>query len=191
MQHATDARTGSSADDRPERPTSMSLADALPQIYDALRRLAQAQLSNRPPQTLQATAIVHEAFLRLLRKHGDRCQSTRQLFFSAARAIHDLLVERARQRACLKRGGGRRRVALDGLSTPADAPPETLLALHRSLELLRHDSPRQHALVLLRFFAGLTEPQAAAVLGISLRTAQREWRFVRARLRHELSPDHS
>jgi RNA polymerase sigma factor (TIGR02999 family) len=141
---------------------------------------------------------VHEAVARLLGSGRDGWANERQFFFSAARAMHDILVESARRRASLKRGGdgdgngGRRRVELEDsdvarLALPAGAPTTDILALHEALERLKQDEARWHEMVMLRFFAGLTAQETADAMGMPLRTLEREWRYVRARLHRELS----
>jgi RNA polymerase sigma factor (TIGR02999 family) len=157
----------------------------LPLVYDELRRLAQARLGGRSGHTLQATALVHEAYLRLFSKAEAGWESRGHFFFAAARAIHDILVESARRKAAQKRGGDRRKVDLGMLEIASEAPAEDMLALAEALEILGQEDPQAHRLVLLRFFAGLSEEQSAEVLGMSERTLRREWRYARARL-HEL-----
>lgn len=157
--------------------------DLLPLVYDELRRMAAHRLARTPPgQTLQATALVHEAYLRLLGEAQPGWESRGHFFFAAARAVHHILVERARQKATLKRGGDRRRVSLENLRVAEDAPPDDLLALNDALEQLAARDPQAHRIVMLRFFAGLSESETAAVIGVSERTLRREWRFARAEL---------
>ena len=166
---------------------SEAAADLLPLVYGELRRLAEARMTAVPPgQTLQATALVHEAYLRLVGTDDPGWQSRGHFFFAAARAIHDILVEQARRKARLKRGGDRRRVPGSDLQVAVAAPSEDMLALSECLERLEREDPTQHQLVMLRFFAGLTAEQTAEVMGISRSTLQREWRFVRAQLRRDL-----
>ena len=162
-------------------------ADLFPQLYDELRRLAHARLAELTPgQTLQPTALVHEVFLRLADR-PDAFDGTRHFFFAAARAMHDILVERARQRASLKRGGGRGRLDLDHLVIAHESPDDAMIALSEALADLQRTDPRKHQLVMLRFFAGCTAEEAAAALAISDSTAAREWRFARAWLHQRLS----
>jgi RNA polymerase sigma factor (TIGR02999 family) len=173
--------------------TAGHAADLVPKVYSELRRLAAVRLGRLPPgQTLQATALVHEAVARLLGRGAQNWQDSGHFFFAAARAMHDILVEEARRKLSAKGGGGRRRIGLDQaaalrLRFPADAPPADLLALHEALERLKADEPRWHQLVLLRFFAGLNAEQCAAAMCVGLRTVERDWRFIRARLHRELA----
>ena len=157
--------------------------DLLPLVYDELRKLAgQRMASERPGQTLQATALVHEAYVRLVNVDETKRWNGRGHFFAAAaEAMRRILVERARGRASLKRGGDRKRLELDTLTSDSGREPsEELLALDEALvELARHD--RQAAeLVKLRYFAGLTHQEAADVLGIGRRTADGLWALARA-----------
>jgi RNA polymerase sigma factor (TIGR02999 family) len=160
----------------------------LPLVYAELRSLAVARMRKTPVgQTLQPTALVHEAYLRLVGTDDPGWDSRGHFFFAAARAMHDILVEQARRRASLKRGGGWNRTHADELVIAIDAPPDELLALADALEVLRHQDERGHKLVMLRFFGGLTLADAAAALGISPATAKRDWQFVRTKLHRELT----
>ncbi len=166
--------------------------DLLPVVYGELRALAAAYMDKTPVgQTLQPTALVHEAYLRLIGKGQHDWQDRGHFFFAAARAMRDILVEQARQKASLKRGGDRRRIDADKLVIAFDSPPDELLALNGALEVLERDDSRKHRLVMLRFFAGLTTEEAAEVIGISVRTAERDWRFVKAWLHKQLAGDGS
>ena len=140
-----------------------------------------------PGQTLQATALVHEAYLRLVGDDDPGWNSRGHFFGAAARAMRDILVEQARRKASLKRGGDRRREgdAAD-LAIAIDAPASDLLALDELLERLEEQDPRKAQVVMLRFFAGLTNPQIAEILGVSLPTVERDWRFARSWLQREL-----
>ena len=163
--------------------------ELLPLIYEELRALAgQKLLHESPGQTLQATALVHEAYLRLVQPEGAQWKSHRQFFHAAAEAMRRILIDRAREKKSLKRGGGQRRVELDeafagdnGTSQPID-----LLALDEALHKLIQEDLRKADLVKLRYFAGLTIPQAAEVLGISHATAERDWDYARSWLRVEI-----
>jgi RNA polymerase sigma factor (TIGR02999 family) len=163
-------------------------AELLPIVYDELRKLADSWMARKPPgQTLQATALVHEAYLRLVGDEDGEWENRRHFFFAASRAMHDILVEEARRKASLKRGGGRRRVSPENLVVAFEAPGEDILALDEALGRIERDDPRKHSIVLLRFFAGLTAEETAKVMDLSLRTVEREWRFIRARLHKELT----
>jgi RNA polymerase sigma factor (TIGR02999 family) len=152
----------------------------LPLVYDELRRLATRQLAAETPgQTLDATALVHEAYLRLLGPAEPRRYRDRAHFFTAAAtAMRRILIDSARKKHTQKRGGARRRQPLDGVAAPE--PDDELLALDQALEQLAAHDPAKARLVELRYFAGLTSKQAAQVLGISTSTADRYWAYARA-----------
>jgi RNA polymerase sigma factor (TIGR02999 family) len=158
-------------------------------VYDELRRMASGMLAGeRPGQTLQPTALVHEAYLRLASGAGEKLADPRYFFAAAAEAMRRILVDRARRRSAAKRGGGRRRVELN-LADPATSPPDGLLALDEALASLAAEDARKAELVKLRFFAGLTSREAAEVLGVSLATAERWWAYARAWLFAALRDD--
>jgi RNA polymerase sigma factor (TIGR02999 family) len=161
----------------------------LPLVYAELRRLAQQRLAQeRPGQTLQATALVHEAYLRLAGGPADQEWEGRGHFFAAAaEAMRRILVENARRKGRIKHGGGRLREAADLDALDASAAPDDLMDLHEALERFAVEQPRKAKLVELRFFGGLTLEQAAEVLGISLSTADRSWRYARAWLHEAMS----
>jgi RNA polymerase sigma factor (TIGR02999 family) len=160
----------------------------LPLVYDELRKLAAQRLAQeKPGQTLEATALVHEAYLRLVDGDQARHWNNRGHFFAAAaEAMRRILVEGARRKARLKHGGGRRRRELHPDLAAAPEPDEDLLALDAALAKLAHTDPLKARLVELRYFAGLTGDQAAQTLGIAPRTADRHWVFARAWLRREM-----
>jgi len=160
----------------------------LPLVYDALRRLAAQKLAReKPGQTLQATALVHEAYLRLVAKGDELGWDSRGHFFAAAaEAMRRILVENARRKASVKRGGGQQRVPFDQALPVAEQSPEQILALEEALaELEQHDAQAAR-LVKLRYFAGLTHQQAAELLGITRRAADRLWALARAWLHQRL-----
>src|SRR5437868_7168636 len=160
----------------------------LPLVYDELRRLAALKMAEeKPGQTLQATALVHEAYLRLVGGAEQTWKSRGHFLCAAAEAMRRILIEQARRKGSVKHGGGRRRVDLDEVA-PADSQPDNdhLLALDDALTRLARHEPVRAELVKLRFFGGLTMPEAAAALGISLATAERYWVFARAWLCAEL-----
>ena len=161
-------------------------ADLLPLVYDELRKLAAARMAaEKPGHTLDATALVHEAYLRLV---GDQHFDGEAHFFAAAaEAMRRVLVNHARDRARLKRGGGRNRVDLDRLTGPAAATDDDLLELDDALDRLAKEYPVAAELVKLRFFAGMTLGDAADALGIPRRTADRHWAFARAWLADALA----
>jgi RNA polymerase sigma factor (TIGR02999 family) len=161
----------------------------LPLVYDALRQLAAAKLANeKAGQTLQATALVHEAYLRLVDVEKVQNWNSRGHFFmAAAEAMRRILVENARRKEQVGRGGNLRRIPIDEAEMVADAPSEELLALDESLRRLEGLDPQAAKLVKLRYFAGMTMSQAADALGVSLRTAERNWTYARSWLHRDLS----
>jgi RNA polymerase sigma factor (TIGR02999 family) len=165
-------------------------ADALlPLVYEQLRRLADQQMRReRPDQTLQATALVHEAYLRLVDETGMLHWDGRWHFFAAAaESMRRILIEQARRRSRLKRGGDLRRVSIDDAQLIVHDPPVELLALDEALQKLAVKHPQKVQLVKLRYFAGLTIEQAAQALSISTATADRHWSYARAWLYREMS----
>ncbi len=171
--------------------------ELLPLVYDELRKLAASRLAQeKPGQTLQATALVHEAFLRLVdRPDGvpggalKHWNSRGHFFAAAAEAMRRILVEQARRKHRIHHGGGRTRVKLDA-ACPIEMPPtDDLLSIDEALTRLAARDPVRAELVKLRFFAGLTMPEAAQALGVSLATAERYWTFARTWLYAELNPD--
>jgi RNA polymerase sigma factor (TIGR02999 family) len=160
----------------------------LPLVYDELRTLASRRLGREAPgQSLQATALVHEAYLRLVGGDPGRRWGGRAHFFAAAaEAMRRILIDRARDRRRLKRGGGRGRVDLDLGSVPLDAPGDDLIDLDEALTELAREDPLCARLVALRFFAGLTQAEAAEALGLARRTADRHWAYARAWLYERL-----
>ncbi|HMC10620.1 MAG TPA: sigma-70 family RNA polymerase sigma factor [Pirellulaceae bacterium] len=152
----------------------------LPLVYDGLRKLAAAKLAQeKPGQTLQATALVHEAYVRMVGSETQRTYRDRSHFFAtAATAMRRILVDIARGKRSDKRGGIRARKPLEDVAAPV--PDDELLALHEALDQLAADDPVKAQLVELRYFAGLTGDQAADVLGISSSTADRHWVFAKA-----------
>jgi RNA polymerase sigma factor (TIGR02999 family) len=160
--------------------------DLLPLVYDELRKLAAARLAQEPEgQTLQPTALVHEAWLKLA--GSEQAWSGRGHFFSAAaEAMRRILIDRARQRKRERHGGGRTRVKLDGVDMAVATDDDTLLEVNEALQKLSQESPQKAQLVKLRYFGGLTLSEAAQALGISLATAKRHWAYARAWLLCEL-----
>jgi RNA polymerase sigma factor (TIGR02999 family) len=163
-------------------------AQLLPLVYDELRRLASRQLAKEPPcQTLQATALVHEAYLRLVGTKAEASWDGRGHFFAAAaEAMRRILVDNARRKRRRKRGGGLVRQGLDEAELLAPKPSEDLLALDEALTLLAATDRAAADLVQLRYFGGLSISEAAEVLGISSRTAGRVWKYARAWLHQQL-----
>jgi RNA polymerase sigma factor (TIGR02999 family) len=178
-----------------ERGNSGAAHKLLPLVYNELRQLAAARLAQETPgQTLQATALVHDAYLRLIgpidseSKHWD---NRGHFFAAAAEAMRRILVEQARRKSRLKRGGARKRIDLDSACAVSEAPSIDLLALDEALSKLATNQPDKAELVKLRFFAGLTMPEAAAAMGISLATAERYWTFARNWLYAQMAEDRS
>jgi RNA polymerase sigma factor (TIGR02999 family) len=161
----------------------------LPLVYDELRQLAAHKLAHeKPGQTLQATALVHEAYLRLVgTDQAPRWDSRGHFFAAAAEAMRRILVDNARRKQRRKHGGDRQRVELDEAAPVSEAPAYDLVALDEALGRLAAREPVKAELVKLRFFAGLTVPEAAEILGLSLATAERYWTFARVWLYAELS----
>lgn len=164
-------------------PDAAAAEQLLAVVYDQLRKLAQQRMNaERRDHTLQATALVHEAYVRLMGDQPVAWANRAHFFAAAAEAMRRILVERARQRAAAKHGGGRRR---NELSTQMAADPdraEQVLAISEALERLAAEDPRKAELVKLRYFAGLTLAETAEALGISLATAERYWTYSRVRL---------
>jgi RNA polymerase sigma factor (TIGR02999 family) len=157
----------------------------LPLVYDELRKLAAQKLAQEiPGQTLQATALVHEAYLRLVDdKRASHWDSRGHFFAAAAEAMRRILIDQARRKQSRKRGGDRRRVELDAaalVAAPDEDPAENLLALDDALRQFEAEEPLKARLVKLRYFAGLPLPEAAQALGISVATAKRHWVYARS-----------
>jgi RNA polymerase sigma factor (TIGR02999 family) len=165
----------------------MAAEELVPLLYDELRRLAQQQLSGAGPQTLQATALVNEAFLRLVGRQGAGFENRQHFFFAAGRAMRDILVEQARRRAALKRGGGLARESIDSVEISLAEAGDDVLSLHTALTELEAEDPDKARLVTLRYFAGMTMEEIAAATSTPLRTLERDWRFVKAWLHARIS----
>jgi RNA polymerase sigma factor (TIGR02999 family) len=163
--------------------------DLLPLVYDELRRLAaQKRAQETPGQTLQATGLVHEAYLRLVDVEKAQHWNSRGHFFAAAaEAMRRILIDNAREKLALKRGGNRKRVPLAEVDPPAGTPPEDLLALDEALEQLMRLDSTAGQLVKLRYFAGLSVEQAASTLNLAAATAYRHWTFARAWLHSQVA----
>jgi RNA polymerase sigma factor (TIGR02999 family) len=165
-------------------------AQLLPLVYDELRRLAARRLAQeRPGQTLEPTALVHEAYVRLVGDRPEQNWDHRGHFFAAAaEAMRRILVDAARHKQAIRHGGGRRRVALQDHHRIMESPAD-VLALDEVLTRFASEEPAKAELVKLRFFAGLSTPEAASALGISVASAERWWAFARAWLYSELEQD--
>ncbi len=164
-----------------------ALEQLLPRIYEDLRRIARMQLARlRPGNTLDTTALVHEAYLKLFDESRVEPNDLDHFFALAARAMRQLLVDHARQRTTLKRGGGVAPVSLELLQVGVERQADTLLAIDQALAGLTRNNPRLTQVFECRFFAGLSEEETARALAVSLRTVQRDWAKCRAWLRREL-----
>ena len=174
-----------------ERGDPHAAEQLLPLVYDELRQLAAQKLAQeRPGQTLQATALVHEAYLRLVDTEKAQHWNSRGHFFAAAaEAMRRILVESARRKGRLKHGRQHQRVDLDSGCLVSAAPSLDLVALDEALTRLAETEPAKAELVKLRFFAGMTMPEAAAAMDISLATAERYWTFAKSWLYAELADD--
>jgi RNA polymerase sigma factor (TIGR02999 family) len=172
-----------------EQGDPLASEQLLPLVYDELRKLAAQKLAHeKPGQTLEATALVHEAYMRLLGKADEPHWNSRGHFFSAAaEAMRRILVESARRKSRLKHGREHPRIDLDSGCRVSAAPSLDLLALDEALSRLAEIEPAKAELIKLRFFAGLTMPEAAAALDVSLATAERYWTFAKSWLYAELA----
>lgn len=170
-----------------DRGEPQASEELLPLVYDELRRLARARMAREAPQTLQPTALVHEAYLRMVGGADPRWENRRHFFAAAAEAMRRILIERARRVARHKHGGDYAFVELPA-DTPTQEQPraEELLSLDMALERLEAQDEAMATVVKLRFFAGLTEPEIAAATGRSERTVRRQWVAARAWLRREM-----
>jgi len=168
-------------------------AELLPLVYEQLRALAARKMrQERPDQTLQATALVHEAYLRLVDTTKVQSWDSRSHFFAAAaESMRRILVDNARRRGRVKRGGKLNRVDLDTLELTVNEPPHQLLALDEAMTKLAEEHPEKTQLVKLRYFGGLSHEEAAQAMGISMSTADRHWAFARAWLYRCMARDGS
>lgn len=164
----------------------------MPLVYDHLRDVADGLMARSGRnQTLQPTALVNEAYVKLVRVQDENWAGRTHFFAVAATAMRQILIDKSRRRGAIKRGGDRERITLD--AAPGDEPPEhaDMLDLGRALEQLHENDPRAARVVELRFFAGMTEPEIAEVIGVSERTVRNDWRHARAWLRQTLSDETS
>jgi RNA polymerase sigma factor (TIGR02999 family) len=166
---------------------ALSLSEVMPAVYEELRRLARRYMvRERTAQTLQATALVNEAYLRLMRERKHFWQNRAHFCAIAAHAMREILVERARARGAIKRGGSRVRVSLVDAIAASEDPPLDVLALHESLERLTGLDPQLARLVELRFFGGLTVEETADALRSSPATVKRSWKMAKAWLKNDM-----
>jgi RNA polymerase sigma factor (TIGR02999 family) len=155
--------------------------ELLPLVYDELRRVALARMAQeRPGQTLQATALVHEAWLELAGSKDDGWENRAHFFGAAAHAMRRILMLKARRKSRLKHGGGQTRVNVDDVEIPAHDPDKKILLINEALERLEQEDPEQARVVVLKFFGGLTNEQVAVNLGISPRSVDRQWACAKA-----------
>ena len=165
--------------------------ELLPMVYEELRKLAAQRMARESPgQTLQATSLVHEAYLRLVGKEGQlgaNWDSRGHFFAAAAEAMRRILIDRAREKHAIKRGGGCQKPTLESLDLAIDVVPAEIVDLDAALTKLAAEDATKAELVKLRFFAGLTLKESAGILGISLTTADRYWAYARAWLYHEMT----
>jgi len=170
------------------RGESEAAARLLPLVYDELRRLARARMARLGPgQTLTPTELVHEAYLRVSGGKQDSFEGRRHFFFAVSRAMRDLIVEGARRRGSLKRGGSYLRLPVEVAELTIADPQENVLDLDLALKKLERESPDRAQVVVLSYFGGLTHPEIAEVLGLSRATVERRWSYARTWLRRELS----
>ena len=171
-----------------EQGDPSAAAELLPLVYDELRKLAAARMAAEPAgQTLQPTALVHEAYLRLVGGEEQAWDSRGHFFAAAAEAMRRIVVEAARRKSRVRHGGGRERVEVELADLPTRLPPDDILALDDALARLERLDPVKARLVTLRYFAGMTIEQAAAALNISRVTAHRYWTFARAWLHQQMT----
>lgn len=162
--------------------------ELLPLVYDELRRLAAHRMAGEAPgQTLQATALVHEAWLRLVRTPDQTWQNRAHFFRTAAECMRRILIDKARRKQQIRHGGGQQRVGMDGLDIADSLDGERLLFVNEALDRLAAQDPVKAEIVKLRFFVGLENREIAELMGISERTVERAWRFAKTWLLAELS----
>lgn len=162
--------------------------ELLPLVYQELRRLASSKMANeKPGQTLQATALVHEAYLKLVNESQQRWQNRSQFFAVASETMRRILVDRARRRLSLKRGGDFQRTEVDWVELPVAANDQIVLKVHEALDALAAEDPVKAEVVKLKFFVGLTSDEIASLLNLNEKTIRRHWSFSKAWLFQEMS----
>ncbi|HEX4343356.1 MAG TPA: sigma-70 family RNA polymerase sigma factor [Verrucomicrobiae bacterium] len=155
--------------------------ELLPLVYNELRKLAATRMAHEASnQTLQATALVHEAWLRLVNSSHQSWQNRAHFFGAAAEAMRRILVENARRKSRLKRGAGQTRLDIEGLDLEATTPDDKVLLMDEALELLKAEDPEKARIVVLKFFGGLTNQEVAESLGVTERTVERQWAYAKA-----------
>jgi len=172
----------------PEDPKAAE--ELLPLVYEELRKLAATKMANeRPGQTLQATALVHEAWLRVSKGSKESWKDRTHFFAVAAEAMRRILIDRARRRQVREKAGFSQKEELEDSHLVLSAPPDEIVAIHESLDELENESAEAAILVKLRYFAGMTMPECAEAMGLPLRKVERIWAFARAWLRTELKSE--
>jgi RNA polymerase sigma factor (TIGR02999 family) len=172
------------------RGESRASEDLLPLIYDELRRLAAARMAGEAAgQTLQPTALVHEVWLRLVNESGRTWRNRAHFFRAAAQAMRRILVDRARQKLSLKRGGGGEKVTLEGMDLPAATIDDRILLVDENLERLEAEDPESARVVSLKFFGGLTNKEVAKILGVTERSVERQWAYAKTCLFEMIQPE--
>lgn len=165
-----------------------SSEELLPLLYDELRQMARGQMAGeRGPQTLTATVLVHEAWLRVSKGSGPQWESRRHFFGAAAEAMRRILIDRARRKEAARRGARAEHLPLDEVEIQAPSPDDELLALHEALDALTAEDALAGEIVRLRYFAGLAWAEISDLTGLSERDLQRQWQFARAWLHHRIS----
>ena len=163
------------------RGNSHASEELLPLVYEELRRLASTRMAQEMSgQTLQPTALVHEAWLRMVDDGHRKWQNRAHFFGAAAEAMRRILIENARRKSALKRGGGLARVDIEGLDLAAAAPDDKILLINEALEKLQMEDPEKARIVVMKFFGGLTNQEVAEALSVTERTIERQWAFAKA-----------
>lgn len=172
------------------RGESRASEDLLPLIYDELRRLAAARMAGEAAgQTLQPTALVHEAWLRLVNEGGRTWKNRAHFFRAAAQAMRRILVDRARQKLSIKRGSGGEKIAIEEIDLPAATIDDRVLLVDQNLERLEAEDPESARIVTLKFFGGLTNKEVAKILGVTERSVERQWAYAKASLLEMIQTD--
>jgi RNA polymerase sigma factor (TIGR02999 family) len=172
------------------RGESRASEDLLPLIYDELRRLATARMAEEAAgQTLQPTALVHEAWLRLVNEGGRTWKNRAHFFRAAAQAMRRILVDRARQKMSIKRGSGGEKIAIEEIDLPAATVDDRVLLVDQNLERLEVEDPESARIVSLKFFGGLTNKEVARILGVTERSVERQWAYAKACLLEMIQAD--
>jgi RNA polymerase sigma factor (TIGR02999 family) len=167
--------------ERVEKGDGKAAEELLPLVYEELRKLAAYKMAQEPSgHTLQATALVHEAWLRLAGTGRQHWESRRHFFSAAAEAMRHILIDRARKRQCVRHGAGQERLDIDAIELPGPVEEDQILEVNHALEELEKTDPDRAEVVKLRFFVGLTEREAAEILGVSERTIERRWAYAQA-----------